>query len=369
MAPKGSDSAARRGRFPTTQRGNTATRARKIADVPILCPGAAEVVHYNGLTTTSQPMLALIHQLQLLEQSLATVLIEGESGTGKELVARALHERSRVAKGPFIAINCGVLDRALIRSELFGHKKGAFTGAINEHIGAIEAACGGTLFLDEIGELPYEIQPFLLRALETRTVCRVGDTVERRVNARVLAATNRNLALEVGAKHFRDDLYFRLSVVRVQVPTLAQRSKDIELLAQHFAAQLGLPPLPKGILHEVRSRPWRGNVRELKNSIQFYAIFGSIPPTLPYLTSSSRRGCEHPTSHHETADNDMPDIKYAIDISRTYSEEKTRMTRLLQSAYFRRVLALTKGNKSKAARIAGVERSYFSKVLRRLDAD
>jgi DNA-binding NtrC family response regulator len=310
-------------------------------------------------------MVDLTEKLRRLEESLTTVLIEGESGTGKELVARALHRRSRVADGRFVAINCGALDRFLIRSELFGHKKGAFTGALNEHTGAFEAACGGTLFLDEIGELPYEIQPTLLRVLETRTVCKLGDTAERPVTGRVIAATNRNLSLEVGARQFREDLYFRLSVVRVRVPALAERREDIEPLVQCFAMELGLAPLSGEVMDELLTRAWPGNVRELKNAIQSYAIFGSLPAPVQRNTNITQLPALRPGMER----NDTPDMGYTIDINRTYSEEKDRMTRWLQSVYFQRALAMTKGNKSKAARLAGIERSYFSKVLRRMDVE
>ncbi len=159
------------------------------------------------------------------------VLIEGESGTGKELIARALHDGSDVRSGPFVALNCGALDRALVRSELFGHKKGAFTGALGESVGAFAEADGGTLFLDEIGELPLEIQPVLLRALESGATTRVGETKPRPVKVRVIAATHRQLKEDVSEGLFRADLYYRLMVVKLSAPPLRHRMEDIPLLA------------------------------------------------------------------------------------------------------------------------------------------
>jgi DNA-binding NtrC family response regulator len=294
-------------------------------------------------------MLELFAQLQRLEQSLATVLVEGESGTGKELVALALHERSSVAAGPFIAVNCGALDSALVRSELFGHRKGAFTGATEGHQGAFEAARGGTLFLDEVGELSNEVQPILLRTVETRTVSRVGESLTRPINVRIIAATNRDLAAEVRARRFREDLFYRLAVVRLRVPPLRERRSDIPLLAQDIAKDLNLESLATSVVRELVARCWNGNVRELRNAIQAYAALGALPPP-PVLG---------PSLVH-----DADSLATFIDLSRTYAEQKEKLTQCFQSLYFQRVLALSKGNKSAAARLAGVERSYFNKVVR-----
>jgi DNA-binding NtrC family response regulator len=305
---------------------------------------------YGPLVGSSAVMRRLFAVLQRLEGSLVTVLIEGESGTGKEVVARAIHERSLVAKGPFIAVNCGALDRALVRSELFGHAKGSFTGATEARRGAFEAADEGTLFLDEIGELPAEIQPVLLRALENGVITRVGETHERAVKVRVLAATNRDLLELANQRNFREDLYYRLAVVKLGMPALRERREDIEPLARHFAGELGLAELPEDVLQDLSNRDWPGNVRELKNALRAYVALGSLsipPPSSP--SDALREG-----------------LSEIIDLSRPYAELKETLMETFLKLYVERLLAHTGGNQSEAARISGMERSYFSKVARRL---
>ncbi|HPC83554.1 MAG TPA: sigma-54 dependent transcriptional regulator [Thermoanaerobaculaceae bacterium] len=213
-----------------------------------------------------------------------TVLITGESGTGKELIARRLHERSGRAHGPFVAVNCAALPEALAESELFGHEKGAFTGADRMRRGRFEDAEGGTLFLDEVGELPLALQAKLLRALDGRTVRRVGGPSEIPVDVRVVAATNRNLAAEAARGAFRQDLFFRLAVVTVHLPPLRERRGDIPVLAQHLAAELAarhrLPPpdLTPEALGALQRHDWPGNVRELRNVLERAVVVrGGLP--------------------------------------------------------------------------------------------
>jgi DNA-binding NtrC family response regulator len=306
---------------------------------------------HGAMVGGSRPMLELFQKLDRLKDSLVTVLIEGESGSGKELVARSLHEQSSVAGGPFIAVNCGALERELARSELFGHRKGAFTGAADAHVGAFEAADGGTLFLDEVGDLPLDVQPTLLRALQNRAVVRVGESSERPVSVRVVAATHRSLWHEVAAGRFREDLYFRLAVVTLNVPPLRERSEDIEPLARHIANRLGVSPLPNSALEELRKRPWPGNVRELHNVIEHYAALGTLP-------SGSR-----PAVNLATA------VEALVDPSLTYAEHKRQLLECFQRAYFRKLLVRTAGNQSEAARLAAVERSYLSKLIKQLSVD
>ncbi|NUO51113.1 MAG: sigma 54-dependent Fis family transcriptional regulator, partial [Polyangiaceae bacterium] len=234
---------------------------------------------YRGMYGTSQPMRRLFATLTRLETSLVTVLVEGESGTGKELVARAIHEGSPVASGPLVAVNCGAIARELIASELFGHKKGAFTHAVDARRGAFESADGGTLFLDEIGELPLDVQPTLLRALESGEIRPVGGDDVRRVRVRVVAATNRDLEDEVQRGRFRQDLYFRLAVVRLRVPPLRERPSDFAELTRRLAAELGVPPPPVEVLGELAGRAFPGNVRELKNAVAAYGALGVLPPS------------------------------------------------------------------------------------------
>jgi transcriptional regulator with PAS, ATPase and Fis domain len=217
----------------------------------------------------------------------STVLILGESGTGKELAARALHAASPRARAPFVAINCASLSETLLESELFGHEKGAFTGALQRKIGKIEVAQGGTLFLDEIGEMPLPLQARLLRVLQERTFERVGGTRPLQADVRLVAATNRDLPREVTEGRFRSDLFYRLNVIAVTVPPLRERREDIPLLASHFAAihgravrgrGLGVSPAARALLGRYA---WPGNIRELSNAIERAVVLGDGEAILP----------------------------------------------------------------------------------------
>ena len=203
-----------------------------------------------------------------------TVLLTGESGTGKEMIARGIHLASPRANGPFVAINCAAIPESLIESELFGHRKGSFTGATSDATGTVEAASGGTLFLDEIGSMPLGLQPKLLRVLEQREVVRLGESSPRAIDVRVIAASNRDLGAMVGMHEFREDLYFRLAVVPIELPPLRNRREDIPLLAAHLLAQSlerhrrsGIR-LDRSVIEALASHDWPGNVRELANVIE-----------------------------------------------------------------------------------------------------
>ena len=221
----------------------------------------------------------MIERVKAIADTRATVLIEGESGTGKELVARAIHKNSSRARKPFIPIHCAALSESLIESELFGHEKGAFTGAVARRQGLFEMANGGTVFLDEVGEIPLSTQVKLLRVLETREFLRVGGAEPVQVDVRVLTATNRVLQEEVEEGRFREDLYYRLNVVRVTIPPLRARAADIPLLVdyflEHFAKEHGKPPvrLGKRVLNRLMQFPWPGNVRQLRNVIENLVLF------------------------------------------------------------------------------------------------
>ncbi len=219
---------------------------------------------FGPLVGRSQIMRELFATLARLAPLEASIMIAGETGTGKELVARAIHEASPRASGPFVVVDCATLSETLIEAELFGHTKGAFTGAHQTRVGAIEAAEGGTVFLDEIGELPMNMQPKLLRVLESSTVRRIGETKQRSVDVRFLAATHRDLLSMVKRGEFREDLYFRLAVLPVRVPSLRERAEDMELLLKHFSEGV-LDWLSPAVLRALEARPWRGNVRELRN--------------------------------------------------------------------------------------------------------
>jgi len=240
---------------------------------------------FEGIIGVSKPMQTIYTVIESVAPSDVTVLITGESGTGKELVARAIHARSGRRKGPFIAINCAAIPRELIESELFGHERGAFTGATNARTGCVELAAGGTLLLDEICEMDPAVQAKLLRFLQDRTFRRVGGSDLLRVDVRILAATNRTPRDEVDKGRFREDLYFRLSVVPIHVPRLRDRREDIPLLAMHFLskfAERGGKPFTgfsAEALERMMNYSWPGNVRELENLVERIAVL-EIPPTV-----------------------------------------------------------------------------------------
>jgi DNA-binding NtrC family response regulator len=302
---------------------------------------------YGALCGGSNAMQNLYGLLDRLAGSLVSVLIEGESGTGKELVARTLHEQSMVRNGPFVAVNCGALDHALVRSELFGHVRGAFTGAVEARVGAFEAAANGTLFLDEIGELPLDLQPVLLRALETRSIQRVGETNPRQVNVRVITATHRKLDELVREGKFREDLYYRLLVVRLSVPPLRARPADIPELVRHFCSELQMPPLSEEVVTELERRPWPGNVRELKNAVLAYGALGVIPTAI-----ASDAGLDAA-------------LRTAVDLGAPYAVQKEQLLSRFIRIYLEALLEHTNNNQSEAARISGIDRSHLNKLTRK----
>lgn len=227
----------------------------------------------HSLIVNDPVMLAAVRRAEQVAKSEASVLISGESGTGKEILARHIHRRSRRAQGPFVALNCAAIPENLLESELFGHEKGAFSGAMARRIGKFEAAQGGTLLLDEISEMDVRLQAKLLRALQEREIDRLGGDTPVKINVRILATTNRDLLVDARAGRFREDLYFRLNVVSLVVPSLRDRPGDIAALSEHFARKYaevnGLPyraVSPAGILR-LTAHTWRGNVRELENTI------------------------------------------------------------------------------------------------------
>jgi DNA-binding NtrC family response regulator len=300
---------------------------------------------YRGVLGRSAAMRRLFAMLARLEGSLMPVLIEGESGVGKEAVARALHEGSLVAKGPLVTLNCGALPRELVASELFGHKRGAFTGATDARKGALETAEGGTLFLDEIGELPLDVQPMLLRALESSEVRALGEDRARHVKVRVLSATNRALDEEVRAGRFREDLFYRLAVVRLRIPPLRERVEDVDMLAHVFAQSAGGEKLPSAVVEQLRARRWPGNARELRNTVQAYLALSVLPEPTRSPQATLRLAL------HEL-----------IDPRRPYADQKEALIDEFTRAYLEVLLERTGGNQSAAARIAGLQRGYLGRL-------
>ncbi|MGC4089339.1 MAG: sigma 54-interacting transcriptional regulator [Polyangiaceae bacterium] len=298
-------------------------------------------------------MRRLYALLERAADSDATVLIQGETGTGKELVAREVHAHSARDKGPFVAVDCGAIAPTVIESELFGHVRGAFSGAVSDRRGLIEEAHGGTLFLDEIGELPLNLQAKLLRALETREVRRVGSNGSRPVNVRVLAATNRPLAQSVNDGTFREDLYYRLAVVELILPPLRSRREDIATLASHFYARFsGKPePMPEELMATLVARSWPGNVRELRNFVERCVTLG-----LP----SAR-----PSSAPIVADATLP-AGIPIDLSLSLKDARDAALTRFELAYLDAALRRAGGNVTRAAAISGVSRRFLQRLIARL---
>jgi DNA-binding NtrC family response regulator len=301
---------------------------------------------YRGLVGHAPAMRRLFAMLERLEGSLVSVLVEGDSGTGKELVARAIHAGSNRASAPLVIVNCGALNRELVLSELFGHKRGAFTGAGEDRLGAFSAAHGGTLFLDEIGELPLEMQPALLRALESGEIKRVGDAQTQKVDVRVVAATNRDLRAAADAGTFREDLYYRLAVVKLRMPGLADRPEDIPALAQHFAASAGAGALPPDVVATLGKRSYRGHARELKNAVLAYLAIGALP--------------EAPAENASVLE---AALRQVADPRKPYQDQKDAIGEIFSRVFFEALLDIAGGNQSEAARIAGLDRSYLRKLM------
>jgi len=252
----------------------TSTTVDDDAPIPFPARRPGVAARTGGMVGESEALQAVLQQIELVADTDATVLVTGESGTGKELVARAIHERSHRRKGPLVTMNCAAIPESLFESELFGHVRGAFTGAVSDRAGRFEAAQGGTLVLDEIGEVPLAMQPKLLRVLQEKELERVGETRARKVDVRIVAATNRDLAAEVEAGRFRADLFYRLNVFPIDNPPLRDRRGDIPLLAAHLiqtcARRLRRQPplLSEAALRQLMTRDWPGNIRELENVIE-----------------------------------------------------------------------------------------------------
>ncbi|MBL9109899.1 MAG: sigma 54-dependent Fis family transcriptional regulator [Myxococcales bacterium] len=311
------------------------------------------VAGFRGMIGTSKAMQQLFGTIARLDGSLLPLLVTGETGVGKELVARALHEGSRVSSGPFVPINCGAIPRELVASTLFGHKKGAFTGATEARRGAFGAASGGTLLLDEIGELPLDVQPALLRVLERGEVVAVGEDVPRKVEVRLVAATHRDLLAEVRAGRFREDLYYRLSVVKLVVPPLRDRREDIAELATFFARQEGQSGLPADVLEELAARPFPGNVRELRNVVLAYVALGVAPAAEGAGASTVGGGLDQALSA-------------AVRLDLPFLAQREAIAERFSAHYVDRLLAETKGNQTLAAKLAGLDRTYLGRLLAKL---
>ena len=307
----------------------------------------ARIAELVGESDGIREVTRLVHRLARVDSA---VLIQGETGTGKEVVARALHDAGPRRAGPLTVVDCGSMPATLIASLLFGHERGAFTGADARRSGAFERARGGTILLDEIGELPLEVQPALLGVLERRSFTRVGGEQSIMVDARVLAATHRDLRAEVNAGRFRADLYYRLAVARIVIPPLRERPEDIEPLVAHFVERLTgtreLGPLA-GALEALRGQPWSGNVRELRNVVEAAMVMGEL----------ALDGASSPSTA-TTADT-------AAVATATYRDARAAALHSFEARYLRELVERTHGNVSEAARLARMDRPYLLTLLRK----
>ncbi|MDN5872014.1 MAG: sigma 54-interacting transcriptional regulator [Nitrococcus sp.] len=289
----------------------------------------------------------VLRRAKMIAPSEASVFIQGESGTGKELLAKAIHNTSGRSKRAFIAVNCGAIPEPLLESELFGHKKGAFTGANQDHDGLFKAADAGTLFLDEIGDMPLALQVKLLRVLQEHRVRPVGHTQDLPVNVRIISATHRDLEEEMTEGRFREDLYYRLNVVTLSLPSLSERREDVPVLANHFLHQLAqkydknLKGLSQDAMEHLVSAQWPGNIRQLYNVMEQAAILSTTPIISHDLVQQALRG-------------DTPGLPPFADARRDF-----------ERGYLVKLLQITGGNVSRAARLAKRNRTEFYKLLNR----
>jgi len=336
--------------------GGTAIRFDDAVRRAVPAPHGGTRSELAGMIALSPQMLRLFADIERVAATPSSVLIVGESGTGKERVAEALHARSARAGAPFVTIDCGALSSSLLASELFGHERGAFTGAERLHKGAFERAEDGTVFLDEIGELPAADQSALLGVIERRRFRRVGGSTELDLEARVIAATNRDLRAEVNTGRFRQDLYHRLAVVVLRLAPLRERREDVPLLVEHFARDLGAGGSIETLfgadqLVRWQKHPWPGNIRELRNAVEAALVvgpqpLGGEPPEVPPAQSPGPvAGDEGPL---------LP-----------YKDQRAAVVRDFERVYLTRLMAQAGGNVSQAARIAKMDRSHLIDLLHR----
>jgi len=365
--------------------GQSELRFQTMTDVVEIA--LSERDRFDRVIGGSPPMREIFATLEKVSPSELTVMITGETGTGKELIARGIHNASPRRGKPFVVLDCGAIPRELIESTLFGHEKGSFTGAIGQHRGCFEQASGGTIFLDEIGELDLGLQPKLLRVLEQREIKRVGGDRTIKVDVRVLAATNRDLRAMVNAGTFREDLYFRLSVIHVELPPLRERRDDIAELAQHFlrevAGRRGLPlSLGQDAITGLMTHTFPGNVRELRNVVERAASLSSGPvitradlvfgrdagPSMVVSRDLANAGAQAALAavSNSSASASSPIFDPAqLTVGLDFKEAKQRVVDAFEAAYLRAVLARHDGNITRSAQEAGLTRYHLRELLKR----
>ena len=322
-------------------------------------PGTPRMT-YGGLFGTSEPMQRIFALLERIEKSEATVLVLGETGCGKELVSRAIHDASRRSSGPFVVFDCASIAHDVAESELFGHVRGAFTGAVGDRVGAIERAHGGTLLLDEIGDLPPDLQPRLLRALERREIKRVGGADYKTIDLRVIAATHRDLETEIAQGTFRQDLYFRLAVVQIRIPPLRERREDIAPMAEFMLMREGRTP---GEVRHFADRvaslsaySWPGNCRELRNALDHLMALGEVPPQL----AASDPLAVAVASAASSAGDERASGPFT-----PYHEARAGAMEEFERAYVEQLVKESGGVIAQACRVAGIDRNVVRRLFRK----
>ncbi len=327
--------------------------------------------HQDSIVGQSQAMQQVFKMVGRVAHSDAPVMITGESGSGKELVARAIHHYSQRAAKDFIAINCAAIPEQLLESELFGHEKGAFTGAVGQRAGRFEQCNGGTLFLDEIGDMPVAIQSKILRVLQEGEFSRVGGNETLRSDVRIVAATNKNLEQEVSRKSFREDLFYRLNVVRIQLPPLRARLEDIRLLAEYFlqkvAATKHLPRmrLSEEALRMMEAYPWPGNVRELENTMQRATVLATsdviLPKDLPLGNESLSLEADLASVVNALELTKESAIEYLLQTAQ--ADPNVQLLPWLEREFTLHAMKVTRGNQVRAAKLLGITRATLRKRI------
>jgi DNA-binding NtrC family response regulator len=328
-----------------------------------------ETGQFENMIGRSRAMMSVFEAIEKVAPTDVTVLVRGESGTGKELVARALHFRSPRARKPFIAVNCAAFSRELVESELFGHEKGAFTGAVARREGKFEAADGGTLFLDELADMPLETQAKLLRVLQEKQLERVGGNQTLTVDVRIIAATNQDLEARVAQGRFREDLYYRVKVVEIRLPPLRERREDIPLLVQYFirdcCKRFGLPEkqLSPAAMRACVENPWRGNARALKSALEQAVILsaGNEISAADLFSGSSGDG-----ARDAAAEIPANPVLQPPNNGITFREAKEKFVEQWEREFFYGALRATGGNISRAAERIGMYRQSFQQKMREL---
>ena len=319
----------------------------------------------------SPAMTQVFELVKKAARSEANILVLGESGTGKELIARAIHANSPRASGPFVPVDCASLPEQLLESELFGHEKGAFTGAVRTKTGLVEAAHRGTLFLDEIGDLPASLQVKLLRALQERQIRRVGGTGLVDVDVRVVSATNRNLAEAIAKGQFREELYYRINVIAIRLPPLRERAGDVRLLAHTFLKRYGqarVTGLDEAAAEALDRYPWPGNVRELQNVIERACALADGPKvTVKDLPEHVLHAGAGPAAPGASAPGTGPAGEHGTGADLTLKAAKEQWLQVLEVSYLRDLLARHAGNVSSAAKAAGIDRKTFHRLINKYD--